>query len=168
MPPTPFPAGKTIKELGISTDRRFVIANPTSQHLEQGMEIGDTGFIGWCSQHASIVPFRLDKKTGSTTEVFLSELAYYEPTDPEAWKPKVGDVVSIQGVVLDVSNGSPKKVNVKLEGGEDVLHSYDSLNFTFLSRPTPPRKVTRKEIEQALGGEFEMVEESNLGYTMEC
>lgn len=80
------------------------------------------------------------------------------------YQPMVGDRVSVEGVVTYHNEQGRIVLNFADEvkeaswamsfNPEEVAH----LNLTLLSRPTPKRKITRKELEKLVGGEFEVVD----------
>lgn len=84
---------------------------------------------------------------------------------PEPYVPQVGDRILIEGVVdsidcIDSINGT--RVYVLLDGNErkrTLLFGTEVKHAKLLSRPTPKLKLTRKEIEEKVGGEFEIINE---------
>jgi hypothetical protein len=69
---------------------------------------------------------------------------------PTPYIPQIGDRVSVQGEVAALSDGW-KTCHVEINGFS-IAFAYPQL--TLLSRPTPKRKITRKELEEG----FEIVD----------
>lgn len=84
--------------------------------------------------------------------------------------PKIGDRVSVEGVVLNVRHGILDDANgayIEVEPSSDknkntrfwvLEESYELVNLTLISRPTPKHKITRKELEALVGSEFDIVD----------
>ena len=84
----------------------------------------------------------------------FSSLAYYEPTEQEEWKPKVGDEVAIKGDIVQIT----KAGSIHISTGDRIIYSVPPQALKFLSRPPAPRKVTMKDVEAAMGGPVEIVD----------
>ena len=152
MPPTPFPAGKTIKELGIDTTRKFVVVKPDGESIKNGLKVGDIGRLpNESSKNSSIVCLYVIE-SGQHHYCYISELAYYEPTKLDAWEPKEGDLVAVKGQIIAVNKDRSVHVSI----GDGRMFSVPPQTLSLVSRPT--RKVTMKEVEQAMGGPVEIVD----------
>jgi len=154
MPPTPFEAGKSAKELGIDISRAFICVEDGNFKIGSILKIDN--------DDGSIDPWFIDEY-GHMGFMDWKNLAYYEPTPKvkEEYAPQVGDRVSLEGEIKHVFPGN-ESVNILFKGGhmEYQMHKNDGelSNFTLLSRPTPKREMTLKQIEDELGFEVKIVE----------
>ncbi len=106
---------------------------------------------GWGNTYACVHSFR--------DEVNFLEII--EPEEP--YKPMVGDVIQLEAVVDLVGQDGSDNTYFSFKGERpgSCLHAASKecmIHVTLLSRPTPPRKVTRAELEKLVGGEFEIVD----------
>lgn len=156
--PTPFEAGKNARELGIDTSKKFVIISTDKGDRNRGLKAGD--IVTLRGDDGSCAPFFLDKN-GETCCLYWSQLAYAdEPEVKEEYVPMVGDRVSLEGEIVSVEDG-PNTAIKFVCGSIDMLCLMPSKvmkRATLLSRPTPKREMTLKQIEEKLGFEIKIVE----------
>lgn len=143
MPPTPFPAGKTIKELGIDTTRKFVVVDN-----ESGFAVGTV--LSYLEESTKPFLYRFMMKGQLECCSYLHWLAYYEPTEQEEWEPKVYDIV---GVNLEVLKVQGKRVLARVPGALELEYRMwlNQDTITLISRPPAPRKVTMAEVNEKFG-----------------
>lgn len=151
--PTPFEAGKTAKELGIDTSRKFVVVSNGKG------EIFRTGDIVKMSGSA---PFAIEpgatfqNKQGDKEIMFWRELAYADDVaDPvheeEAYQPRVGDRVSLEAEIVSVYATDRPRCDVKLLLPNITLITVpveDLARAKLLFRA--PRTLTKSEAEALL------------------
>lgn len=155
--PTPFEAGKNARELGIDTSRKFVIVSTDEGDRNRGLKVGD--IVTLRGDDGSCAPFFLDKN-GESRCLLWSQLAYAdEPEAKEEYVPMVGDRISLEGVVA-THNHPNGGAWVDFHKDVDNVFLIGSImkNATLLSRPTPKREMTLKQIEEKLGFEIKIVE----------
>ena len=140
---TPFEAGKTAKELGIDTSRKFVVVE---EDYKIPLKKGDVLMLE--EDDGSLCPrFRAMDDT-DYWYFDWSRLAYADDVaEPEAYKPRVGDRVSLEGEITE-SNGDD--IFIRLDGGYGVrmYTQKEHTRLKLLSRKT--RTLTRAEAEALL------------------
>lgn len=145
-----FEPGKSRRELGIDTSRKFVLVEPYFCHFIEGFKEGDRlEFL----DDASFSSTGRFKKVGGKEEFsfFWDQLAYAdEPETP--YVPRVGDRVSVEGVVRTVSEGDGfaiPGVFISFDDSQTVfLRTGNMASVKFISRG--PRTLTKSEAEALL------------------
>lgn len=142
--PIPFPPGKTIKELGIDTTRKFVVVKGDEEPYSEG----DILVLEYDDNSCSPKFKRLSDNLGAFE--ILSNLAYAdEPEEKkEPYVPRVGDRVSVEGTVTSVHDIA---FCVSLDGcvKEQVTLGNFALRSTKLLSRTS-RTLTKSEAEALL------------------
>lgn len=157
---TPFEAGKTAQELGIDTSRKFVVVNDgwAQPHPYAGHNTFRNGdllaFLYWFSIDEGTARFKRDSD-GAEDCCLWSRLAYADDVaEPvrveEAYEPRVGDRVSLEGDVVEIEEGRRVIVKLQPDAGEIYVYPKDVENgvLKLLSRKT--RTLTKAEAETLL------------------
>lgn len=146
MNKTPFEAGKTAKELGIDTSKKFLVVR---EAFGIPFKVGD------------IIILDIDDNSSCPRFVFVdnqldfwyfkwSDLAYAE--EQEAYKPMVGDRVQMEGCIRSVSVTPGLWFSVVFNGAPDedrcVFEDDEIKHVKLLSRKT--RTLTKAEAEAML------------------
>lgn len=149
--PTPFPAGKTFRELGLDQNRVFVVMDNEDKG-ENDFKVGDL---------VKIIRVEIDKEysvptckrlsDGAERYMYLHELAYADSPE-QPYIPRVGDRVSLEGEIKEIDSdgyiifrSSPSGVCIGiLKGAKGDLK--------LLSRKSP-RRVSQQEVNAAFGEE---------------
>lgn len=76
----------------------------------------------------------------------------------EQYTPMVGDRVSLEGEIEAVNENGSIRVGLIKNAGIVWLTEEEKEVIKLICRAPSPRKITRKEIEQMVGGSFEIVE----------
>lgn len=156
--PTPFPPNKTIKELGVDTTRTFVATNDLGAIVK-----GDKFVLEQDDDTPSPYFFRVRSDgtiSGVQVTVNLRYLAYADDEPQEEYVPKVGDTVSLTGVITGVDPCHKSIFSVKFEGSSEpcVLEDDEYEHVKLLSRKQP-RRVTLAEVREKFGEDVEIIEE---------
>lgn len=75
----------------------------------------------------------------------------------EQYQPMIGDRVSLEGEIVEIEPWGNVKINIAETVGWFHPSKFKSISLKLLSRKSP-RKITRKEIEEMVGGSFEIVD----------
>ena len=178
---TPFEAGKTAKELGINTTRRFVLTKDIEKYHKGLMftvkdadpEKGYATFF--CLSRDPFETFLIDWKNlayAPQSDVSPEKHALREAIDPlqvatgttvssptEEYTPQVGDIVKLEGEVVDVLK---ERIIVRVRTDEDEtqeLRIWSSCTdtLTLISRKAK-RRVTLEEVKAKFGEDVEIVD----------
>lgn len=142
MNKTPFEAGKTAKELGIDTSRKFVVVERSS--FMEGTTVELSKDDDSCSP-------LFEDIHGNKRFMAWNRLAYAD--EPEPYKPMVGDRVRMEGRINGVSITPGSWFSVEFDGCgnpiEPVVFEDDEIKHVkLLSRKT--RTLTKAEAEAML------------------
>lgn len=152
-----FEAGKSAKELGIDTTRKFVVVKNMTHHL---FEIGETLFYDRGNEDYEYAYFINE---GSESHLCSWEnLAYYEePTqEPEVYVPKVGDVVQLEATIKSVREDGCSYMTFKGQNRDTagiVLEPDELAHIKLISRK-PKLKLTMEQLREKVGDDFEIVD----------
>lgn len=141
--PTPFEAGKTARELGIDTSRKFaVVSNGKGEIFRTGDIVKLSGSAPFAVEPGAT----FQNKQGDEETMFWRELAYADDeAKPEPYQPRVGDRVSVEVTVVELES------EIVWLRGHGVLMGVDRSEvscLTLLSRKT--RTLTKAEAEALL------------------
>lgn len=150
--PKPFEAGKTAKELGIDTSRKFVV-------VKGGHSLFQPGTVLTCLERERDDMMALfSDGCDRVYSVCWHRLAYafvHAHEEPEPYVPKVGDRVVLEAIVTESFHEHPLFADqvVTIQFQEEATYHVEkdvfySANPKPLSRET--RKLTKEEAERLL------------------
>lgn len=176
---TPFEAGKTAKELGIDTTRRFVLTKDIEKYHKGLMftvkdadpEKGYATFF--CLSRDPFETFLIDWKNlayAPQSDVSPEKHALREAIDPlqvatgttvspptEEYKPQVGDIVRLEGKVSEIDEDGSFSVEIAGRYGTRWQKDDYKKHITLISRKAK-RRVTLEEVKAKFGEDVEIVD----------